>query len=324
MKIGVLGATGEVGRTIIKVLEERSVIIDDLVLLSSERSAGHSITYQYTPYKVLKTSPELLEDKFDFLLFSAGGDASRKYAPIAENAGNIVIDNSSAFRQTKPLIVPQINGDLLKDYTGIVANPNCSTIQLVLPLHPMHQLFEIEEIIVSTYQSVSGAGRKGMIALDQTLTDKEQDYPFPKDITNNVIPQIGGFDSEGRSEEENKMIYEIRKILDAPNLKIGVTTVRVPVLYGHSESVFVRFKNRVILSDIENALTPLPHIDYQKNGYLTPKEIGESDLSHISRLRKGVDDYSIMFWNVAHNVRLGAATNAVNIMQHMIESNMKR
>lgn len=320
MKIGILGATGEVGRMMIQILQERQCRPKKLSLFASERSEGQQVGFFNELIKVQRVTKEALNEKFDFLLFSAGGDASKKYAPNAENAGNVVIDNSSAFRKTHPLIVPEVNGHLIDNYKGIVANPNCSTIQVVIPLYYMHLLYELEEVVISTYQSVSGAGHKGIAALNAEKNKNKTNSPFPKEIDGNVIPQIGEFDHEGHSEEELKMTYEIKKILNITNLKIAVTTVRIPVYYGHSESVFARFKKEASITEIEKAFTKSDSIEYQKNGYLTPKELLDSDKSFVGRLRKGPDKHSVQFWNVAHNIRLGAATNAVNIMQYMLNN----
>lgn len=324
MKIGILGATGEVGRMIITLLEERRIFVSQLELYASERSAGHSISYLDQQIVVKQITPEALESPFDYLLFSAGGKISLQYAPIAAEAGNTVIDNSSAFRRSRPLIVPEVNGLLVDNYTGIIANPNCSTIQVVLPLDIIQKMYGIEEIIISTYQSVSGAGHRGILALSSDSYRQSENNPFSRDIDYNVIPQIGDFDVDGNCEEESKMVYELKKILNAPDIKISVTTVRVPVFYGHSESVFIRCKNNISIPEIERQFLSKNYLEYKRNDYLTPKEIADSDQSHISRLRKGPDDKSLLFWNVAHNVRLGAATNAANIMQYLIEHRRKQ
>jgi aspartate-semialdehyde dehydrogenase len=317
MHIGIVGATGEVGRMMLRVLEEMKIRVDKLQLYSSAKSAGTSLIFNKREIKIKELTAGAVKQKFDYLLFSAGGRVSSEFALIAEEAGNTVIDNSSAFRKSRPLIVPEINGSLLQGYRGIIANPNCSTIQLVLALYPLHRRFGLEEIIVSTYQSVSGAGNKGIKALIVERNGMSQETPFPREIDLNVIPQIGSFDGNGECEEELKMISEIRMIMGETTLKIAVTTVRVPVVYGHAESVFARFREKIDCQEIPELYIPQPAVDYHGLNYITPKEIGESDKSHIGRMRSGYDEYSLQFWNVGHNIRIGAATNAVKILQYL-------
>ena len=331
MRLAIVGATGEVGRMMLKVLEERNISISELVLYASSRSAGTILKYQGEEIEVRELNSQAMERSYDYLLFSAGKKVSSQFASIAEQTGNTIIDNSSAFRQTHPLIVPEINGKLLKGYQGIIANPNCSTIQMVLALYPLHLRYVLKEIVVSTYQSVSGAGNKGIQALNRERAksgiDKavfQTESPFPNRIDLNVIPQIGELDKEGYSEEEHKMIMETRKIMEIEDLRVAVTTVRVPVLIGHAETVFARFEKPVDLPEIPDLFRTWPVITYQQNGYITPREIDESEQSHVGRVRRGVDDYSLLFWNVAHNVRLGAATNAVKVMQLLMALRVTR
>ncbi len=320
MRIGIVGATGVVGRMMLQVMEETNIPIQELELFSSHKSAGSSLKFRERDYCVKELTVKAMQGSYDYLLFSAGSKVSLEYAPIAEAAGNTVIDNSSAFRKTHPLIVPEINASSLKNYRGIIANPNCSTIQLVLVLDPLNERYELEEIVVSTYQSVSGAGYDGIAALNAERENKNRKSPFAREIEMNVIPQIGAFNEQGECEEEQKMIFEIKKIINNPGLRVAVTTVRVPVLYGHAETVFARFRRKICLAELSDIFRQYPAIEYHGKTYITPKEIGDSDKSHIARIRKGVDDYSLLFWNVAHNVRLGAATNAINIMRYLIKS----
>lgn len=318
MRLGIIGATGEVGRMMLRVLQEREIRVTDLQLFASGRSEGTELDFRGKGYKVRKLTAKAMEEQFDFLFCSAGSSIAREYAPLAEKAGSIIIDNSSAFRHSHPLIVPEINGSLIKGYKGIIANPNCSTIQLVLALHPLHLRFEMSELIISTYQSVSGSGYQGIRALMEEREGSLKESPYPREIDCNIIPQIGVFDENGDSEEERKMVFEIRKIFDKQDLQIGVTTVRVPVIYGHAESVFARFHRRVELNEISTLYSSFPAVEYYKENYITPKEIDESDQTHVARIRRGTDDHSLLLWNVAHNVRLGAATNAVKILQYVI------
>jgi aspartate-semialdehyde dehydrogenase len=323
MKIGVVGATGEVGRMMLTVMAERSLPIDELTLMASSRSAGSKLRYRGEEKEVLPLRKELMQKRYDYLLFSAGSEISERFAPLAEEAGNIVIDNSSAFRQSRPLIVPEINGQLLREYRGIIANPNCSTIQLVLALYPLHLKYRLESLVISTYQSVSGAGNKGIMALQEERNGRKLSDVFPKDIDLNVIPQIGNITADGYCQEELKMHYETGRIMDIRDLKIAVTTVRVPVKNGHAETVFAVFRNRVDLEQAVQIIKGSPYLQYHPE-YITPREIGDSDKSHVCRIRRGFDDNSLLFWNVAHNVRLGAATNAVNIMMLMMNTDKEK
>ncbi|QTA38785.1 aspartate-semialdehyde dehydrogenase [Thermosipho ferrireducens] len=318
MKIGIVGATGEVGRAMIKVLEDFKLQIDELRLFTSKKSTGRILTYKDIPIETETLTEEAMKEKFDFLLFSAGASVSEHFAPIAAKHGNIVIDNSSAFRMNPeiPLIVPEINGYLLKNYKGIVANPNCSTIQMVLSLYKIHEKFGIEEIFVSTYQAVSGAGHKAIIEMEKQFRGEKINNVFPKQIAYNVIPLVGTINEDGFSEEEHKMINETRKILDDQSIQIYPTTVRVPVYYGHSESIVVKTKKEFdSLSNIIKTLKISENV-IVTDEIITPIEVAGSDLVYVSRLRT-IDNSRFAFWNVADNIRVGAATNAVKILMTM-------
>ena len=229
----------------------------------------------------------------------------------------MVIDNSSGFRQESdiPLVVPQVNGELLIGYNGIVANPNCSTIQIILPLAVLDKLFNLNKLIISTYQSVSGSGHQGIETLMKQRKGTTDKGIYPQIIDLNVIPQIGGFLDSGYCQEEEKMHFESRKILSKWDLAVCATTVRVPVVYGHSASVYAEFEDAVDIKAAETALQNAPGIVYYPNTYMTPLDLGSSNDSHTCRLRLGTDDKSLAFWNVGHNVRLGAAANAVEILK---------
>lgn len=321
MKIGIVGATGLVGRTILQVLEERRIIPAELRLFSSKRSAGTVLPFNNRDYQVEELTEKGVCERFDYLLFSAGKEVSMSFAPLAEETGNCIIDNSSAFRKTRPLVVPEINSYLLQDYQGIIANPNCSTIQLLLALYPLDRLFGLKRLIVSTYQSISGAGNS---AIEQLLNERlakiKGGQPVEEFIDLNLIPAIGDIDSAGRCQEELKMHYEIKKILGLGELEVAVTTVRVPVIYGHSESVFAEFQRDIDLNMIADAWKQASLIRFSENEIISPRRTEGSDLSYVCRLRKGVSSKSILFWNAADNIRVGAASNAVNIMQKMIEN----
>ncbi len=317
MKIAIVGATGEVGRMMITCLEESNIQVSELELFASKRSEGITLYYNDKPIKVQTLTETAMAKHYDYVFFSAGAGVAKTYAPIAAEASEIVIDNSSGFRQDAsiPLVVPAVNGDLLMGYSGIVANPNCSTIQIVLPLAVLDKLFGLKQLVVSTYQSVSGSGHQGITTLLNQRKGSTDKGIYPNIIDLNVIPQIGGFLDSGYSQEEEKMHFESRKILRLPELCVSVTTVRVPVIYGHSASVYAQFDKTVDISKAEKALSEAPTIVYYQNSYVTPLDIGNSNDSHTCRLRHGCDKKSLAFWNVGHNVRLGAAANAVEIFK---------
>ncbi|MDZ4182560.1 MAG: aspartate-semialdehyde dehydrogenase [Candidatus Cloacimonadaceae bacterium] len=316
MKIAIVGATGEVGRMMLTCLAEHNVPYSELDLYASENSAGSLLYMADKALEVKVLRENSLLRHYDYVLFSAGAGIALTYAPIALAACDVVIDNSSAFRREPniPLVVPEVNGDLLEAYEGIIANPNCSTIQMILPLAVLDQLFGLTKVVVSTYQSVSGSGNKGVQTLINQRRGSDDIGIYPELIDLNVIPQIGGFLDSGYCQEEDKMHHETRKILRKDSLKVVATTVRVPVMYGHCDCVYAEFEEKVDLSKAEQALKQSPSIVYAQNTYATPLSIGNSDDSHVSRLRSGADDHSLVFWNVGHNVRLGAATNAVRIL----------
>jgi aspartate-semialdehyde dehydrogenase len=316
MKIAIIGATGEVGRMMLTCLEEFQVPVSEIELFASQRSEGSTIFFNDTPVKVQRLTEAALCRKYDYILMSAGGAISKHYSPIAADAGNVLIDNSSAWRRMAeiPLVVPEINGDLLTGYRGIVANPNCSTIQLVLALYPLHLLFRLTKVVVSTYQSVSGSGHAGIETLSKQQQGSSDPGVYPEQIYQNVIPQIGAFEDDGYSVEEDKMRYETGRILGIKDLAVCATTVRVPVIYGHAEAVYAEFERQVELQQAALSLATFPSVKYHVNTYQTPLHLGNSNDSHVSRLRYGVNQHSLSFWNTGHNVRLGAATNAVRIL----------
>lgn len=326
MRIAVVGATGEVGRMMMRVLLEHSIPVDRIELYGSRRSSGSGLTFRGMPIPVRMLQEDSFSGLYDAILFSAGSQVARKYAPIAAENTPLVVDNSSAFRQDAdvPLVVPEINGHLLEGYRGIVANPNCSTIQLVLPLRVIDRLFGLQQVIVSTYQAVSGAGHGGISTMEAQRNGIRDKGVFPVQIDRNLIPQIGEFDvgtganpdfDKGYCEEELKMRRETRKILGLDNLRISATTVRVPVMYGHCESVYCVCRDQVNLSALHDSLDKAPSVQSHARGYVTPLHLNDSEDSHVSRLRMGTDAHSLTFWSTGHNVRLGAATNAVRIME---------
>jgi aspartate-semialdehyde dehydrogenase len=316
MKIAIVGATGEVGRMMITCLEEFALPLETLDLYASSRSAGSTLYFNDRAITVQALTEDSLRQHYDYVLFSAGAGVALGFAPIASESGAVVIDNSSAFRREEsiPLIVPEINGSLIDEYKGIIANPNCTTIQMVLPLAVLNTLFGLKKVVVSTYQSVSGSGHKGINALQEQRNGSTDPGIYSELIDLNVIPQIGSFLDSGYCQEEEKIHFETRRILRKPELEISATTVRVPVIFGHSESIYAEFERDIDLRAASSALSAAESIVYDENTYITPRELGNSNASHISRMRLGTDSKSVCFWCVGNNVRIGAATNAVRIL----------
>ena len=324
-KLALVGATGLVGITAIKVLEEKKLPISQYVFFASHKSAGTKINFLEKEYIVQELNESSFDKGFDFAIFCAGGETSKKYSPIAVSKGCIVVDNSSAFRmdETVPLIVPEVNSNDIKSHQGIIANPNCSTIQAVVPLKPLNDKYKIKRIVYSTYQAVSGAGKKGIDDLENGLKGLEP-KKFPYSIVNNCLPHIDVFEENGYTKEEIKMINETRKILKEPNLKITATTVRVPVVNSHSESINVEFENDFDLNELKLLLKNYPGIvlqdDPSNNIYPLATNASNSDEVYVGRIRR---DYSVPFginmWVVADNIRKGAASNAIQIVEKLIE-----
>ena len=325
IKLAVVGATGLVGRTVLKVLEEYNLPISEYVFFASSRSAGSILKFQEKDYVVRELKDDSFDEGFDYAIFSAGGDTSKHFSPIASSKGCIVIDNSSAFRMDEnvPLVVPEVNPEEIKNNHGIIANPNCSTIQAVVPLKVLDNLYKIKRIVYSTYQAVSGAGQKGVEDLENGLKG-EAPQKFPYSIVNNCLPHIDVFLDNGYTKEEEKMINETRKILKRPDLKVTATCVRVPVLNSHSESINVEFENDFDLKELVEALKNSKGIivqdDPEYNLYpLATKASGHDDV-FVGRIRRDESvPYGINFWCVADNIRKGAASNAVQILQKLIE-----
>ena len=325
LKIGVVGGTGNVGRKILQVLTEQSVDIQSLRLFASKKSQGEKIPFQDREITVELLTKEAMKEPFDYLLFSAGGEISKRFAPIAEKAGNTVIDNSSQWRMTEgiPLVVPEINGDILKGYQGIVANPNCSTIQMVAALSPIDKVYGLRKINVSTYQAVSGSGMAGIQELQEQIGDpKREPRTYPKTIAGNCIPHIDVFFDNGYTKEELKMVYETQKILNKPELPVQVTTVRVPVMNGHSEAIYAEFERVPDLQEVREIFEKTEGLVLMDKPedlvYPTVLDAHDRDEVFIGRIRKDLfDPKSLALWVVADNLRKGAATNAVGILSHM-------
>jgi len=331
--IAVLGATGAVGQTMLKVLEERSFPVGEIRLLASEKSAGKELEFMGIKYKVQPVSPEAFEG-IDIALFSAGGSRSKQWAPVAVEKGAVVIDNSSAFRMEDdvPLVVPEVNPEDVKWHKGIIANPNCSTIQMVVALNPIHKAKKIKKVIVSTYQAVSGAGATAIKDLtEETKAYFEGKYYYPEALPNhiafNVIPHIDVFLENNYTKEEMKMFHETRKIMHAPDVKVSATCVRVPVFYGHSETVVIETEEPVSPEEARELLKNAPGIiledDPENNVYPMPVEVAGKDEVFVGRIRKDLAfENGLSMWVVADNLRKGAATNAVQIAELLIEYNL--
>ena len=342
-KLAVVGATGVVGRTFLKVLEEKKLPISKYVLFASSRSAGKKVNFMGEEYIVQELTEHSFDEGFDFAVFSAGGDTSKKFSPIAASHGCIVVDNSSAFRMDKdvPLVVPEVNPEEIKNNKGIIANPNCSTIQAVVALKPLDDKYKIKRIVYSTYQAVSGAGSKGLADLEngiehfssnKNLMDivsenndsTENLTKFPHPIFNNCLPHIDVFLDNGYTKEEEKMINETRKILKNPDLKITATTVRVPVFNSHSEAINVQFEKDFDLEDLKSTLKQSPGIvvqdDVSHNVYPLSSLANNHDEVFVGRIRRDYSvDSGVNLWVVADNIRKGAASNAVQIVEKLIK-----
>ena len=324
MNIAVLGATGAVGRTMMAVLAERDVPVDRLVLLASERSAGRTLEWGGRSHEIAAPSPERFRD-VDYALFSAGATRSREWAPVAAEAGAVVIDNSSAWRTDPqvPLVVPEVNAHALADRPrGIIANPNCSTIQVVVALKPFQEAAGLKRVIYTTFQSVSGAGEAGREALRTELRGEQPlQTPFSRTIRGNAVPQIGDFDEGGWTAEETKMRQETRKILSAPELHVAATCVRVPVEVGHSVQVTIETERDLSRADAEAALRSEPGLVFapEPASFPTPLELAGRDEVFAGRLRVDPDlPRTFHLWVVADNLRKGAATNAVQILEALL------
>ncbi len=323
--VAVVGATGMVGRKMLQVLSERNLPIAELYLFASAKSAGKKVDFMGKTYEVIElTEQSVRERKIDIALFSAGASTSKAFAPIFAECGATVIDNSSQWRTNPdiPLVVPEVNPEDIEWNHGIIANPNCSTIQAVVALAPLHKAFGIERVVYSTYQAVSGAGLGGYTDLEEGIKGNPP-KKFPKPIFGNCLPHIDVFLDNGYTKEEEKMMFETRKMLHDQSLKITATTVRVPVYYGHSESVNVEFKTPVTLEAVKDVLASAEGVvvvDDPKNCvYPTALECADRDEVFVGRIRLDESvESGVNLWIVADNIRKGAATNAVQIAQKVI------
>lgn len=328
MKVAVVGATGLVGTKMLQVLEERNFSVTELIPVASEKSVGKEVTFKGKGYKVVGMQTAI-DMQPSVALFSAGGSTSTAWAPKFAAAGITVIDNSSAWRMdpTKKLVVPEINADALTAEDKIIANPNCSTIQMVVALAPLHKRYKAKRIVVSTYQSVTGTGVK---AVNQLMNERkgvqgEMAYAYPIDL--NVIPQIDVFLDNGYTKEEMKMVNETKKIMRDDSIRVTSTTVRIPVMGGHSESVNIEFEEEFDLDEVKKILAEAPGVvlvdDPSKQQYPMPKDAHERDEVFVGRLRRDeTQPKTLNMWIVSDNLRKGAATNAVQVAEYLLEKGL--
>ncbi|MBQ3924628.1 MAG: aspartate-semialdehyde dehydrogenase [Firmicutes bacterium] len=324
--LAVVGATGVVGTTFLKVLDERDFPFENLYIMASAKSAGKTITFKGKDYVVEELNEHSFDKPIDIALFSAGGSVSEKFAPIAAEHGVVVVDNSSQWRMDPdvPLVVPEVNPEDIEKNNGIIANPNCSTIQAMLPLKALHDKYVIKRVIYSTYQAVSGTGVKGIEDLKEGLKGNDRCVAYPHPIAGNCLPHIDSFLENGYTKEEMKMINETHKILGDDNIKVTATTVRVPVFDSHSESVNIEFENEFDLDELRQTLADFPGIivqdDPENNVYPLARDAAGTDEVYVGRIRRDFSvDNGVNLWIVADNIRKGAATNTVQIAERVLE-----
>lgn len=320
--IAVVGATGAVGRTMVRILEERNFPVDRLTLLASQRSAGEHITFHGEPHEVQVTQPSAF-DGVSIALFSAGAGPSKEIAPQAVKYGTVVIDNSSAYRMDPnvPLVVPEVNPHAAKQHQGIIANPNCSTIGMLVALKPLHDAATIKRVVVSTYQAVSGSGHEAVTEMEKQVIDpnsKPEVYPHP--IAFNILPHIGDFQDDGYTSEEWKMHNETRKILEDDHIVVTATTVRVPVHTSHAEAVNIETKKKLTPQQAKDILKNAPGVvlqdDPKNNVYPLSLDVAGTDEVYVGRVREDFTiENGLNLWVVSDNLRKGAATNAVQIAE---------
>lgn len=327
-KVAVVGATGLVGSTMLKVLEERNFPVSELIAVASENSVGKKIMFKNQAIEIVGLQTAISK-RPHIAIFSAGGKVSEQWAPLFAEAGITVIDNSSAWRMdpTKKLVVPEVNASVLETSDKIIANPNCSTIQMVVALKPLHDVFKVKRVVVSTYQSVTGTG---INAVTQMMNEREGingPMAYPYKIDKNVIPQIDVFTANGYTKEEMKMVNETKKIMGDDSIRVTATTVRIPVMGGHSESVNVEFENEFELTQIRKLLSDFPGITLQDDTdnkvYPMPMTAEGKDDVFVGRIRRDeTQPKTLNMWVVSDNLRKGAATNAVQIAEYLVQNNL--
>lgn len=326
MKVAVVGATGMVGNVMLQVLEERSFPVSELLAVASERSVGKTIKFRDESYKIIGLE-EALAAAPDIALFSAGGETSKEWAPKFAEVGTVVIDNSSAWRmdQDKKLVVPEINANQLSNKDKIIANPNCSTIQMVMALAPLHKVYKIKRLVISTYQSITGTGLKAVKQLENEFAGKKGEMAYPYPIHMNALPHCDVFENNGYTKEEMKLVRETQKILDDRTIAITATAVRIPTSGGHSESVNVEFEKDFDLNELRNLLQNTPGVTVQDNPdvnvYPMPIYANGKDDVFVGRIRRDESQpKSLNMWIVSDNLRKGAATNAIQIAEYLVSN----
>ena len=328
MKIAVVGATGLVGRVMLQLLEERQFSLDELIPVASKNSIGQSVSFKDKSYPVVSVG-EAIKLKPDIALFSAGGSTSLEWAPKFAENGTTVIDNSSAWRMdsNKKLIVPEINGNALEKNDMIIANPNCSTIQMVVAIGPLHNKYNIKRLVISTYQSVSGTGKNAVDQLKKETNKDDVEKVYPHTIYQNLLPQCDVFEDGGYTKEEIKLIQETRKILNDEAIKITSTAVRVPIEKCHGESINLEFHNEFKIEDVVEILRSSPGLkvidDINNNLYPMPIDAANHDEVYVGRIRRDESvENGVNLWIVADNLRKGAATNTIQIAETLVQNNL--
>ena len=328
MKVAVVGATGMVGEVMLQILAERNFPVTQLIPVASEKSVGKEIEFKGAKYKVVSMQTAV-DMKADIALFSAGGETSLEWAPKFAAAGTTVIDNSSAWRMdhSKKLVVPEINGSILTKEDKIIPNANCSTIQLVMVLAPLHKKYKIKRVIVSTYQSITGTGVKGVQQLENEYAGVQGEMAYKYPIHRNAIPQCDSFEENGYTKEEMKLVRETQKILDDKTIAVTATAVRVPIVGGHSEAVNVEFENDYNISELREILSKTPGVVVQDNidtfTYPMPLYAQGKDAVFVGRIRRDESRQNALnMWIVADNLRKGAATNTIQIAEYLVENNL--
>lgn len=326
MKVAVIGATGMVGRVMLKVLEERSFPLDELIVVASSRSVGQTLSFNSRELTIISLE-DALSQKPDLALFSAGGSVSLEWAPRFSEIGTKVIDNSSTWRLTHALIIPEINGNTLKKEDKIIANPNCSTIQLLMALKPLHDAYKIKRVILSTYQSITGTGVKAVKQLENETKGIKGEMAYPYPIHENALPHCDIFEDNGYTKEEMKLVRETKKIMDDDSIALSATAVRVPVKGGHSESVNVEFNSDFELSKVRQLLHEFPGVSLQDNTdvntYPMPIFAEGKDDVFVGRIRRDFSrENTLNMWVVSDNLRKGAATNAVQIAEYLYKNKL--
>ncbi len=326
MKVAVIGATGMVGQVMLKVLEERSFPLDELIVVASSRSVGQTLSFNSRELTIISLE-DALSQKPDLALFSAGGSVSLEWAPRFSEIGTKVIDNSSTWRLTHALIIPEINGDTLTQEDKIIANPNCSTIQLLMALKPLHDTYKIKRVILSTYQSITGTGVKAVKQLENETKGIKGEMAYPYPIHENALPHCDIFEDNGYTKEEMKLVRETKKIMDDDSIALSATAVRVPVKGGHSESVNVEFNSDFELSKVRQLLHEFPGVSLQDNTdvntYPMPIFAEGKDDVFVGRIRRDFSrENTLNMWVVSDNLRKGAATNAIQIAEYLYKNKL--